>query len=164
MNGPHVRGILLVHLWTHRALKQAIVLDWFLFYFLFDNVDATIRIGREILCLLYAGFFLLMVRVFHRFKLVRQIYFQPIILFQNTFSCEIKWCILYWFLITNNLWNKVHTVHTLFMHEADPCSLQVYMVFHCVHFLYLRGTSGGSKNDLCVVFFTMLIICDLQGK
>ena len=57
MNGPHVRGILLMLLWTHRALKQAIVLDLFLFYFLFDNVDATIRIGREILCLLYAGFF-----------------------------------------------------------------------------------------------------------
>ena len=45
--------------------------------------------------------------------------------------------LLYGFSIRNNFRNIIHTVHTLFMHEAHPCSLQVYLVLHCVHFLWL---------------------------
>ena len=37
---------------------------------------------------------------------------------------------------------KIHTVHTLFMHEGHPCFLQVYLVLHCVHFPYISRHAG----------------------
>jgi hypothetical protein len=38
---------------------------------------------------------------------------------------------------TTTFSDKIHTVHNFFMHEAYPYSLEVYMVLHCVHFLWL---------------------------
>ena len=70
--------------------------------------------------------------------------------------------LLYEFLIHIFLIYKIHKVHTLFMHEAYPYSLQVYMVTLSI-IVSLMGTSGDSKVDLYVVLFTMFIICELQG-
>ena len=70
------------------------------------------------------------------------------------------------FLIHSIYFFLIHNVHTLFMHEAYPYSLQVYMVLHCICFLWLFlwwARPVIQKVDLYIVFFTMFIICELQG-
>ena len=74
-------------------------------------------------------------------------------------SKHIHMCLLYGFSIKNNFWNKIHTVHTFLCMKliriltgisgASLCSLPMVVS--------LMGGSGDSIDDLCVVFFTMLI-------
>ena len=61
--------------------------------------------------------------------------------------------------------NKIHTVHTLFMHEANPfphTGISDASLFTLHMFISLMGTSSDSIYDLCVVFFIMLKICEIQ--